>query len=236
MTVSVATPDDLDWIVQVLTRRREPLVEHAPVFWQLAPDAEANHRDFIEYLLTDGGARAYRTDDSVLIAAPRGAGWLIDDAYIRGEHWASGDGRDLWNALDADCHGSEVRLVCPTYEQDRAEFAQAASLAIAESWWLMELPNSGGGEAGAHVTLPGADAITVGAPPVYAPPGPILFLPTLTNTELALPAAIANAPELGCAAIVVNETADDDDGLARSLTATGFRQHCDYYTGTVRPI
>lgn len=234
MTASVATPEDLDWIVAVLTRRREPLVEYAPVFWQPAPDAKVNHRAFIEYLLTEGGAKAYRTDDCVLIAAPRGDGWLIDDAHIQGELWASGDGRDLWNAFDADCHGAEVRLVCPTYEQARAEFAQAAGLAIAESWWLMELPNSGGGEAGAQVTLPGADAITVGAPPVYAPPGPILFLRTVTNTDLALPAAISKAPELGCAAIVVNQI--DDDGLARPLAAAGFRQHCDYYTGIVNSI
>jgi len=123
----------------------------------------------------------------------------------------------------------------PTYEQARVEFAQAVGLAIAESWWLMELPNSGSGEAGAQVTLPGADAITVGAPPVYAPPGPILFLRTVTNTDLALPAAISKAPELGCAAIAVNETAADD-GLAKPLAAAGFRQHCDYYTGIVSSI
>ena len=235
MTVSVATPEDLDWIVAVLTQRREPLVECAPVFWQPAPDAEVKHRAFIAYLLTEDGAKAYRTDDSVLIAAPRGDGWLIDDAYIQGELWASGDGRDLWNAFDADCRGAEVRLVCPTYEQARAEFAQAVGLALAESWWLMELPNSGGGEAAAQVTLPGADAITVGAPPVYAPPGPILLLRNVTNTDLALPAAISKAPEFGCAAIVVNETAAAD-GLARSLAAAGFRQHCDFYTGIVYSI
>lgn len=143
--------------------------------------------------------------------------------------------RELWNALNADCHGAEVRLVCPTYEQARADFAQAVGLAIAESWWLMELLNPRGWEAGAQVTLPGADAITVGAPPVYAPPGPILFLRTVTNSDLALPAAISMAPERGRAAIVVNETADAD-GLAGSLTSAGFRQHCDFYTRIVHSI
>lgn len=234
MPVSVATPEDLDWIVRVLDKRRKPLVDYAPVFWRPAPNAQANHRGFIEYLLTEGAAKAYRTDDSILIAAPRDNGWLVDDASIQAELWASGDGRDLWNAFDADCHGAEVRLVCPTYEQARVEFAQAVGLARAESWWLMELMNSGGGEAGAQVTLSGADAITVEAPPVYAPPGPILFLRTVTNSDLALPAAISTAPEIGCAAIVVNEA--DDEGLAAALAIAGFRQHCDFYTGIVSSI
>lgn len=52
-----------------------------------------------------------------MIAAPRGDGWLVDDAYIRGEQWlATPDGRDLWNALAGDCADSQVRFVCPTYE------------------------------------------------------------------------------------------------------------------------
>lgn len=235
MTAFPATSADLDWIVCVLTRRREPLVEYAPIFWRAAPDAGASHRAFIEYLLTEAGARAYRTTASVLIAAPRGDGWLIDDAFVEGEHWASGDGRDLWDVFDADCHGSQVRFVCPTYEHDRAEYAQAVGLAVTESWWLMELPSSGGGEPGVDVPLPGADAITVGAPPVYAPPGPILFLPAPTDVGTALSAAAAKAPELGCAAIVVNQRAGDHD-LANSLTSAGFRRHCDYYTGIVRSV
>lgn len=185
--------------------------------------------------VTDGAAKAYRTGASVLIATRRGDGWLVDDASIPGESWASGDGRELWDAFAADWHGDEVRLVCPTYERARAEFAQAAALTIGESWWLMEVPDSGGGEAGTQVTVPGADAVTAGAPPVYAPPGPILFLRSVTDDDLALPAAISTVADLGCAAIVVNHTVDNDD-LATSLAAAGFRQHCDSYTGAVRAI
>ncbi|WP_256838932.1 hypothetical protein [Ornithinimicrobium faecis] len=230
-----ATSADLDWIVSVLARRREPLVEYAPIFWRAAPDAGASHRAFIESLLTEGGARAFRTSASVLIAAPRGDGWLVDDAFVEGKHWACGDGRDLWAAFAADCHGSRVRFVCPTYEHDRADYARAVGLAVAESWWLLELPNSGGGEPGVNVPLPGADAVTVGAPPVYAPPGPVLFLPAPDDVDAALSVAVAKAPELGCAAIVVNQRAGDHD-LANSLTSYGFRRHCDYYTGLVRSI
>jgi hypothetical protein len=219
----------------VLTRRRVPLVEYAPIFWRAAPDAAASHRAYIEYLVTEQGAPAYRTATSVLIAAPLGDGWLIDDAFVEGKNWAGEDGRDLWDAFDADCHGSPVRFVCPTYEHDRAEYAQAVGLAIAESWWLMELPSSGGGEPSVDIPISGADATTVSAPPIYAPPGPILFLPAITDAETALSAAVAKAPELGCAAIVVNQRAGDHD-LGNSLTSSGFRRHCDYYTGIVRAI
>lgn len=234
MAASLATLADLDWIVSACRQRRRPLIRQAPIFWQPAPDATILHRAFIERLLADG-AKAYRTAGAVLVAVPRGSGWFVDDAHVPGGHWATGEGLDLWNALAADCGGCEVRLVCPTYEQDRAEFAQAAGLTVAESRWLVELPSSGGGETGKQLQLPGAEAITVGAPPVYAPPGPILFLPAPTDAGAALPAAIATAPELGCAAIVVNQTSGDDD-LADVLAAAGFRRHCDYYTGTIGPL
>ncbi len=235
MPASIATSDDVDWIVRVLMQRREPLVQFAPVFWRLAPDAPANHRAFIEYLLSEGGAKVYRTDDSVLIAVPRGAGWLVDDAYVPGSDWATGDGRALWNTLDREAHGAQVRFVCPTYEKDRAEFGRSAGLTINESWWLMELPSTSGGDAGVRVPLPGAEAITVAAPPVYDPQGPILFLPALNDSRTALPAAVAKAPQLGCPAIVVNQVAGDD-ALAEALSETGFRQHCDYYTGAINSI
>lgn len=235
VTARLATLEDLDWIVGALVRRRKPLVEHAPVYWKPAPDPEVRHRAFIEHLLTDGGAKAYRTDCSVLIAARRGDGWLVDDASVHGESWAAGDGRELWNAFDVDAHGRDVRLVCPTYERERAEFAVAVGLAVAESWWLLEVPDSGGGAAGAQVTMPGADALTVGAPPVYAPPGPVLFLRAVKNADRALPAAVSKVGDLGCAAVVVNQTVEDDD-LATSLAAAGFRRHCDYYTGVVGAI
>lgn len=222
-------------MVQVLKQRRKPLFEFAPVFWRPAPDASAHHRAFIEYLLADGDAQAYRTDDSVLVAVPRGTDWLVDDLHVPGSDWAHGDGRDLWNYLDRKAHGAQVRFVCPTYEKDRAEFARSAGLAIAESWWLMELPSTSGGEAGVQVKLPGASAITVAAPPVYDPHGPILFLPAITDSLTALPAAVERAPQLGCPAIVINQVAHDD-ALAEVLSEAGFRRHCDYYTGHINSI
>ena len=235
MPATVVGSDDLDWAVQVLRKRREPLVECAPVFWRPAADASAHHRVFIEHLVSEAGAKAFRTDKAILVAVPRDEGWLVDDLYVPGSEWAKGDGRTLWNALDGEAHGSPVRLVCPTYEGDRAEFARTAGLSITESWWLLELLGAAGGEAGVRVDLAGAEAITVAAPPVYDPLGPILFLPSVSDASAALPAAIESAPRLGCAAIVVNHPAGDD-ALARALARTGFRQHCDYFTGAIDAI
>lgn len=235
MRAAVVGPDDLDWVVEVLQERREPLVGLAPVFWRPAADAAAHHRAFLEHLVTDGGAKAYRTDTAVLVAVPRGPGWLVDDLHVPGSAWAGGDGRTLWNALAGQTHGSQVRLVCPTYERDRAEFAQAAGLHVAESWWLLELPRASGGEAGLRVDLAGTEALTVAAPPVYDPGGPVLFLGPVSDSRAALPVAVDTAPRLGCAAIVVNQVAGEE-ALAGALAQAGFRRHCDYYTGTIDPI
>ena len=230
MTVSPVTLADLDWIIARLAERRTSLTPLAPVFWRPAPDAAERHREFIEYLLTDGGALAYRTADSVLIASPRGDGWLVDDLHVREGCWTT-DGIELWNALAANRRGDDVRFVCPTYESDRAEFASSIGLSVGETWWLVEL-GSGGGKARLTVSLPGADAVTVGAPPVYAPPGPMLFLPSPDDAATAVSAALDRAPELGCAGVVVNQAASDQ-GMVEALRAAGLRPHCDYFAGTI---
>ena len=226
------TVDDLDWAVAVLARRRDALATQAPIFWRPDTRSVQHHRLFLEHLLTSGGAFGYRTEHSVLIAAPRGEGWLIDDAHVPHERWLDTDGAALWAALAGDHGGEAVRFVCPTSEWERGAFARQHGLELAESWWLRELPGSGGGEAGQPVELPGAAAVTVEAPPVYAPPGPILFLNAVTDANSALVAASEQAPRLGCAAIVVNQPADDG-GLPALLTQTGFHQHCDFYTGII---
>ncbi len=235
MAATRASLDDLDWMLDLLERRRAPLVTMAPVFWKPAADAAAAHRVFVEYQIAHGGARAYRTANAVLKAAPQGEGWLVDNAYVTDERWAeTTDGRDLWNAFAADCAGSQVRFVAPTYERARCQFALNVGLTVQESWWLKEL-SSGGGQAGLTVELPGAAAVTLAAPPVYAPPGPVLFLPNPSDAALAVPAALAKAEELGCAAVVVNQPATNVK-LAEDLHDAGLRRHCDFFTGVVAAV
>ena len=236
MPASTLEVADINWGVELLKRRRDPLIKLAPVFWRPAADASSIHRQFIEFLLTDGGAHGFRTDEAVLIAAPRGDGWLVDDMYVPGSAWGSTDGGALWNALDSVAHGTPVQFVCPVYENDRADFAEAAGLTIAESWWLLELPNGpSGGEAGVRIDLAGTKALTVAAPPVYDPGGPVLYIPVLGDAPAGLPAALESARDLGCPAIVVNQVAGDASP-AQALNEAGFQRHCDYYTGIISPL
>lgn len=235
MPVSAIGSDDLDWAVQVLRQRRERLVEHAPVFWRPAVDATSRHRAFLAYLLAETGTRMLRTDTSVLLAVPGRDGWLVDDFHVPGSDWAARDGGELWRTLDGELDGEPVRLVCPTVEPERAAFAMAAGLSIAESWWLLELTGVTGGEGGVRIALPGAEALTVVAPPVYDPLGPVLYVSTVKDSRIALESAVERAHELGCPAVVVNHTAGDHE-LAGHLSAAGFRQHCDYFTGVIGSI
>jgi hypothetical protein len=104
-----------------------------------APDSDACHRAYLEHLLSEaGGARGWRSSTSVLIAAPQGHGWLVDDFAVDTKEGAT-DGRDLWNAFAAHCAEEDVRLVCPAYEAQRAKLAAAAGLVVNETWWLREL-------------------------------------------------------------------------------------------------
>ena len=226
------TVDDLDWVVAALAERRKQLVLQAPIFWRPSENADRIHRAYLTRLLTQAGARGYRTETAVLIAAPRQQGWIVDDACVPLEQWGGADAQALWEAFAAECSGDPVRFVCPRYEQERGAFAHRAGLIVAESWWLMELPGSEGGEPGLTVDLPGASAFTTAAPPVYDPLGPMLFLPDVTDPQTAIPAAVREAPRRGCAGIVVNQR-PGDFALAAELDEAGFRQHCDYYTGQV---
>lgn len=228
VTVRELGVDEAGWAVRTLADRRERLVPHAPVFWRPAPGQREIHQSYIECLLRQGGARGYGTDRSVLVAAPRGGGWLVDDAATVG--WVGGEGQQLWDALAAGAPGAAVRMVCPTYEPERRRFARSFGLRLAESWWLLELAGCGGGNADVRVNLPGAVAVTMAAPPVYAPPGPVLFLTHTSDPVTALPAAITSSAAYGCAAIVVHHHLGDTN-LATELDRAGFRRHCDYYDG-----
>src|SRR5690242_13758755 len=139
MTVRALTIADLDWLVTTFGRHREALAEHAPIFWRPASEARTYHRNFLRYLLSETPTKGYRTRASALVVAPRGGGWLVDDAYVTGDEWADGDGQLLWDAVVVDFSGAAIRFVCPTYEQQKGQFARRVGLQVAESWWLMEL-------------------------------------------------------------------------------------------------
>ncbi len=215
----------------MLGQRRSALVRFAPLFWKPNPDAASAHRAFLEKLLTRGAAVGYRTPTSVLIAAAQAEGWNVDDAHVPDGRWVDDpDATEMWARFVEDHRADRVRMVCPVYEPARADFAAAYGLSVANTWWLRELPGSEGGTANERVALPGATAVTVSAPPVYAPPGPMLFLPEVADPWQAITPALEVAARRGCAGVVVDHH-PGEDALEAALIGAGFRAHCAYYTG-----
>lgn len=217
----------------MLGDRRRALLPSAPLFWRPSEHAARYHRAFLNKLLAREAAAGYRTETAVLIAADQAHGWDVDDAHVANGRWvASPDADALWAAFAGEHRGDPVRMVCPVYERERTDFAVGNGLILANTWWLLELPGSEGGTANEHIEVPGAAAFTTGAPPVYAPPGPMLFLSEVTDPRLAISVAVDEAPRRGCAGIVVDHH-PTDDALESALRAGGFRAHCAYYTGAL---
>jgi hypothetical protein len=231
MSVDRLLPEDVDWIVERLAERRQELVTHAPAYWRPASDAEHRHRVFIEALLGDGGAVGLRSHDELMLAQPRGSGWLVDDAAVAEDKWET-DGSDLWAAL-LDAVSGPMRWVCPVPEPERRAFVATRGFELAESWWHrdVDVPLAAL-DAPGQVAVVGASARLVQAPPVYAPGGPILFLTDVSGADEALVDAVSQAPHLGAPVIVVSQAPADSD-LGAELTLAGFKRHCDFLESTV---
>jgi hypothetical protein len=227
--VRALAAEDLDWAVGELGRRRVALVPYAPVFWRPAEGGRAAHRRFLGHLLDRGGL-GFRTDTGLLVAAPRPGGWTVDDLVVPAGEWMT-TGRALWTAFATRATGS-VRVVCPVPEPDRAGFARARGLVLADSWWHRDVPAAGRPTDGGVPSVDGAESRLVAAPPVYDPGGPVLYLAEVRDAARALLAAAGEAARLGSPVVVVNQPAADR-ALAEALAAGGYRRHCDYLDGSV---
>ncbi len=225
------TVADVGGVVGVLGERRAALVAYARLFWRPAVNAAQAHRKFLTHLLGDGGGIGFASDSALLIAAPGRDGWVVDDAAVPEGDWGL-TGRALWDALVGHDPGANVRFVCPVPEPDRAAFAESAGLKLTESWWHIEVPLARQPGPRRDPQVPDATALTVPAPLIYDPGGPILFLPDVADPSTALPAASVEAELLACPVVVVAAPAGDS-ALDRALTARGYRRHCDFYTGTL---
>jgi hypothetical protein len=223
------TPLDVEWIVERLADRRRSLAAFAPTYWRPASDARLRHREFLRFLLGDGGAVGFRTDDSVVLAQPRAHGWLVDDAAVADAEWES-EGAELWDALRSKISGS-LRWVCPVPERERLDFVGRSGFELVESWWHRDIEaESTSGNDGGVVRVVGAVARLVPAPPVYEPGGPILFLTDVQKPDEALGDAVGKASVLGSPVVVVSQPAGDGS-LAKRLEAHGFGRHCDFLDG-----
>lgn len=231
MAVRRLTPPDLDWLVERLDARRRALTPFAPVYWRPAPDARTRHRDYLAFLLSEGGAVGFRTDDDLIVAQPRGLGWLIDDAAVADDKWDS-DALQLWEALRSEVAGS-MRWTCPVPERARLDFAESRGFRRTESWWHHHTSgelSTVDGDGLVHVA--GASARLVPAPPVYAPGGPILFLTDVRDPASALGQALSTSRRCGSPVVVVSQPAADST-LGEQLEAHDFTRHCDFLDGSV---
>jgi hypothetical protein len=225
MDVRPLTVNDVAWAVSRLGDRRAQLEPFAPVFWRPAADAEQRHREFLTYLLTDGGGVGFRTDTALMIAQPAKLGWVIDDAAVHDDTW-TGDGEGLWRAVTATVSG-HIRFVCPVPETARQKFARSKGFRRVTSWWHWNGPVTKPAAANNEPSVPGASASLVPAPPIYDPGGPILFLTEVQDSERALAAARLQAQVVGSPVVVVDQPVDND-ALDAALTANGFIRHCDF--------
>lgn len=225
------TPDDLDWAVAVLARRRAALIPYAPVYWRPAPSAATIHRAHLHHVITEAGGLGFRTDDALLIAVPGRRGWTIDDAAVPDGGWDC-VGPRLWAAFASRVDGDMVRFVCPAPESGRRHFAASLGLEVVESWWHLEVSREQGATGVGHPKVDGATAVHVQAPPVYDPGGEVLFLSRVTDPARALASAEHRAAVQGNPLVVVSHSSGDQ-ALVEALEAAGYRRHCDFVQGRV---
>lgn len=226
------TVSDVEWAVEVLARRREGLLPHAPLYWRPAVDAIERHRAYLAYLIGEGQGFGFRTDDALMIAASGPHGWTVDDAWVQPDRWED-EGLALWTRTAAEAGtGSAMRFVCPAFEPERTSFARHQGLVLGNSWWHTEVDTSAPIENPAtEPQVTGSRVALVPAPPVYDPGGPILFLQDVQDVT-AIVRSREEATRCGAPLVVVDQPAGADD-LTRALAENGFTRHCDFLIGAV---
>lgn len=214
--------DDLDWVVEETRRRRESLVAHAPRFWRPAADATQRHRAFLAHLVADSAVLSVRTDHGYLFALDQGGYGLVDDMAVSPDgHWATEGTALLRHAL---ARHARLRLVVPAFEQSRLGAAHDVGLSPTEIWWHRDLePFTGLAVVTEDRTLSveGATAQLVPAPPVYDPGGPIVLV-TKVESAQSLARVEAASARRGATVSVVSQAPTDAD-LASLLTSAGYR-------------
>ena len=231
MVVTPVIGDDLDWVVKILRGRREALVPHAPVFWRPALDADSPpphvprpppHRGWSEGVAYDVvGAR--RRPSSRRLARRQHADRGLEPR--RGQPSGT-PSRPAAAATRCSC-------VVPAYETARARHAAAAGLTVIESWWLLD-PFLGRRRG----RSPGAPAAARPSPWLLrrSMPHPVrcCSFPGVTDTMRCRTPSTRRVRSV--ALVSWSTSAGGDDAIVPALTDRGFRRHCDFFEGVVRPV
>jgi hypothetical protein len=232
VSVRPLVADDLDWVVDLAARRGEERQSVAPRFWRRAPDARHVHARYLGSLIEDPAVPAMRTDHVFAFGVHRPGILLVDDmAADRADRWAT-EGAALLRRLVGE---RRVRFVCPVHEPDRAVLAVELGLRCAETWWHRDLVEPPAVlQTDESLQVRGAQGRLVGAPPVYAPGGPVLFV-----TELSDRRALIEMEQQGAsrgAAVSVVTQAPEDGVREELLLAAGYRRTCDFYEGARKAV
>ncbi|MCD4535399.1 hypothetical protein LRP67_14995 [Nocardioides sp. cx-169] len=214
------TQDDLDWAVELTRARRARLAPHAPRFWRPAADAVERHRAFLSHLIDDAATLTLRSDHGFLVALHPGPHLMVDDMVVDPvERWAT-EGVALLRAATAL---APVRFVVPAMESERLDAALDLGLEPAEMWWHRDLePGTGLNVVSEdpRLSISGAEAQLVPAPPVHDPGGPVLLITAVAGAD-ALRDAEQSAARRGATVSVVTQRPTDQP-LAELLSAAGY--------------
>lgn len=195
---------DVPWAAEMMEARRQVYASYSPVFWRPANDVVELHGRFLERQLQDPANVGLRTDHAFLMGQLRGEEGVVDDfAVDQQPRWAN-EGRELvggaWQALRA-LGATRLRVVTAKADFDKVSMLLAASLQLAEEWWVKEVRPSGGANSPRSVKGTRFSGVVGPAPPVYDPGGPVLLARLEPDADLAV--LEAEAADLGAVLAVV---------------------------------
>jgi hypothetical protein len=226
--------EDFDWAAELLDRRRRAYEAYSPVFWRPAQGIAAAHAAFLRTTAARPDAVALRTAGGFAVSIAHEGRCFVDDfAVEEPELWAT-EGRDLllatWAAARSD-EQATLRVVTARRDEPKRDLLVELGLTVAARWWVKELEPASAASAWGPVTLEGAPALIMPAPPVYDPGGPVCLLGDIASDQAG--AAAAAAASLGAVlAIVQRERATSavpsDDP---ALDAAGFHNPSEFYEG-----
>jgi hypothetical protein len=225
------TTADVDWVVDLASRRRQRIVKFAPRFWQPAPGARSAHTSFMTGLIQASEVVSIRTDQGFVVGVPDRGRMVIDDMALEDDALWPTDGDVL---LRQAARSGPLRVVCPVPEASRRTAVANLGLSVVETWWHRDLkpdpaPARTSGET--RLVVGGAEARLLSAPPVYAPGGPVLLIATVA-TASALGAIERAARRRGSVVAVVSQQ-PDDQATADLLKSAGYKRTTDFFEGSV---
>lgn len=230
VAVTELSPDDADWVADLMEQRRQHYAGFSPVFWRPAKDVTALHARFLRSQITSDANVSLRTDHGFIIAQRRTAeGWVDDFAMDRDGIWDE-DGAALLLTASERLAGAvtQVRVVTAHADRPKASMLASLSLHLVEQWWVRELEPAGEPGKPGVVSGPGFSGFVGPAPPVYDPGGPVLQADRLAD-DADIAVIEREAAEMGSVLAVI--PAAPGSARSSSLRQRDWTVASDWYLG-----